>query len=183
MSGKTFEKGSLFIRHPSQISSRPKLRHTLTNPNYFDFPKLDQIPCDEKLPELKIDDEGDCKRNFTSVSACRQKWSEKSRKDKLFRKLLKTHNVKGRGDDLKEQIDKIEKTVDKLSNVISIKVSMRDSKTGNETRGLNPNEEMEQLEEKKLNETKKALFLIVLIVIYTFGSILLMDTHNSPKFQ
>jgi len=175
--------GSQFITDPSALGKRKKMRCTMTKSSYVDIQSLD----DEINSNFMDDDElkPRIKKSQTLPIKSKQKVTltrrGNVRKEKYFGKLLKTAKDK---QDFKNFIENAQRKIDKLTEVVVSKVSENDDNLIKST-----NADVKPVKEKQesklqLKETKQALFLIAVLIIYTLAFIFLTndnDSSTSPR--
>lgn len=176
--GKHLNGGSQFIKHPSAVINKPKVKYLVENSRYQEVPQKDQIQKskDEILNDFKIKSNFEEGNKSTTLLVCKNRYENLS-KENLRRKKNK---VKEKGV-FKLSIKKMQNKIDELSEVIKKKVSTTTEKNEEECADDSKKEHAKKDTSLKLNmkETMQGLFLIAGILLYSFILVMLLDEHDS----
>lgn len=176
--GKHLIGGSQFIKHPSAVINKPKVKYIVENPKYEEIPQRERVQkSDEVSNDSKIDSKVEEGNKSTTLLVCRRNRYENLSKENLRRKKNK---IKEKGV-FKLSIKKMQNKIDELSEVIKNKVSTTTKKNEEECADDSKMENVKKDTSPKLNmkETMQGLFLIAGILLYSFILVILLDEHDS----
>ena len=183
--GKHLNGGSQFIKHPSAVINKQKIKYIVDNAKCEDTLKREPIQMtNEKLNDSIIENTGKAANKSKTLLVCKQNRSEKLSKENLRRKK---NQIKEKGV-IKLSIKKMQNKIDELSDVIKKKVSST-TKEQDKCADDSKTESVKKENSHKFNkkETIQGLFLIAGILLYSFILVIISEEHvfstNTIKFN
>lgn len=178
--GKYLNGGSQFIKHPSAVINKPKMKYVAENAKSKDILVREPIQIiDEKLSDSKseIDSNGEEVQKSRNFLFDKQNRYEKLSKEKHFENSRKKKNQAKEKGIIKLSIKRMQNKIDELSEVIKKRVSIEHEECADDSK----TENVINANDNKLNKRKtiQALLLITGMLLYSFILVLLSDEHDS----